>query len=182
MQTKEELRTYYKQIERSYKGSDFTKEDHASCQALLSSQIYQQAQWLFAFFPLPSEVDIKTVLIDAIQHKHLALPVCEADNTLTFYEVTDLQAIQEGSFGIKEPQRINAVIPSPSDLVLVPAVAYSLAKERLGRGKGFYDRFLSTYQIQHTLGICRLHQIQENIPTDRWDLTVSQLLCNGIFY
>jgi len=182
MQDKESLRAQLLFQEKTLRGTDFTGEDLLSCSALLSSALYKDASWIFGFFPLPSEVDIRVILHDAIAHKHLALPLCRPDGTMSFQEVLSLDHLHTGSLGITEPLEGSAVMPSNDTLILVPGVAFTHQRERLGRGKGYYDRFLHLYRESYTLGICRKHQLLKNIPTDQWDIEVNGLLCGGTFF
>ncbi|RFU95904.1 5-formyltetrahydrofolate cyclo-ligase [Sphaerochaeta halotolerans] len=182
MQSKESLRTQLITQEKVLRGTDFSREDLASCNALLSSTLYTDADWVFAYYPITSEVDIKAVLHDAIAHKHLALPVSEMDGTMTFREVTRLDQLHRGSLGITEPREGNTVVPTARTLILVPGVAFSMQKDRIGRGKGYYDRYLQKHREAFTLGICRSHQIIKKIPTDQWDIQVNALLCGGAFF
>nr|WP_319472597.1 5-formyltetrahydrofolate cyclo-ligase [uncultured Sphaerochaeta sp.] len=182
MQVKESLRAQLLSQEKTLRGTDFTEEDLLSCSALFSSNLYKDAAWIFGFFPLPSEVDIRAVLLDAIAHKHLALPLCRTDGTMSFQEVLSLDVLHTGSLGITEPIGGSTVIPSIDTLILVPGVAFTHKKERLGRGKGYYDRFLQAHREAFTLGICRKHQLLKNIPTDQWDIEINGLLCGGTFY
>lgn len=168
--------------ERSLRGSDFSREDQASCTSLLRVSYYQDASYLFAFFPLPSEVNIHLVLLDALQHKGLALPMLEADGHMSFREVASLEDLHTGNLGIKEPQGGPIVQPDSQSLILVPAMAFTKQRTRLGRGKGYYDRYLQRYPEARTLGLCRTHQIVEELPTDEWDSKVDILLAGGIFY
>lgn len=182
MQDKESVRAQLLSQERALRGTDFTEEDRLSCSALLSSALYKDSSWIFGFFPLPSEVDIRVVLLDAIAHKHLALPLCRPDGTMSFQEVLSLDHLHTGSLGITEPLEGSAVMPSNDTLILVPGLAFTHQKARLGRGKGYYDRFLHMYRESYTLGICRKHQLLKNIPTDQWDIGVNGLLCGGTFF
>jgi len=182
MQDKESFRAQLLSQERALRGTDFTEEDRLSCSALLASTLYKESSWIFGFFPLPSEVDIRVVLLDAIAHKHLALPLCRPDGTMSFQEVLSLDHLHTGSLGITEPHEGSVVMPSNDTLTLVPGLAFTHLKARLGRGKGYYDRFLHMYRESCTLGICRKHQLLKTIPTDQWDIEVNGLLCGGTFY
>ena len=182
MQDKESFRAQLLSQERALRGTDFTEEDRLSCSALLASTLYKESSWIFGFFPLPSEVDIRVVLLDAIAHKHLALPLCRPDGTMSFQEVLSLDHLHTGSLGITEPHEGSVVMPSNDTLTLVPGLAFTHQKARLGRGKGYYDRFLHMYRESCTLGICRKHQLLKSIPTDQWDIEVNGLLCGGTFY
>lgn len=182
MDAKQTLRTELKRQAKLHSFTDFTHEDSLSCEALLQSHVYKVADWIFAFMPLASEVNIKAVLNRTIADKHLALPVCNEDGSLTFYEVENLAALTEGRHGILEPKKKQVAVPSEKDIILVPALAYSRTGDRLGRGKGYYDRYLSTYPNVLSIGLCRSYQLLESIPTETWDYRVSKVLCAGVFY
>jgi 5-formyltetrahydrofolate cyclo-ligase len=61
-------------------------------------------------------------------------------------------------------------------------MAYTLQGDRLGRGKGYYDRYLREYPEARTMGICRSYQLQKKLPTESWDMRVREVLCNGFIY
>jgi 5-formyltetrahydrofolate cyclo-ligase len=72
--------------------------------------------------------------------------------------------------------------PDKDSLILVPAMAFSKLKQRLGRGLGFYDRFLNQYHSVTTIGICRRYQLFDDIAVEQFDKNVDKVLVNGIFY
>lgn len=89
-----------------------------------------------------------------------------------------LTGLTSGAFGIWEP------LPAPErfvsadafDLVLVPGLAFDLNGGRLGRGAGFYDRFLATLSPKARLvGVALDEQIVEQTPRDAFDLPVDAL-------
>ncbi len=66
------------------------------------------------------------------------------------------------------------IIPSKGDLVLVPGLAFTTRGERLGRGGGYYDRFLQTFPGT-AWGVCFACQIVESLPTEAHDLQVARV-------
>ncbi len=89
-----------------------------------------------------------------------------------------LTALTSGAFGIWEPVPIPSRLVSPDafDLILVPGLAFDLAGGRLGRGAGFYDRFLATLpQKTRLVGVALDEQIVEKTPRDAFDLPVDAL-------
>lgn len=178
METKRALRSAI----RAQGNRDFSNEDAKSCISLLSSSVYAKASRIFAFFPLGDEVDLTAVLKDALAHKVLALPVSDREGSLHFYQVISLELLHLGRFGIAEPQATEELFPTKDDLLLVPAVAYTVQGQRLGRGKGYYDRYLAKYSSCPTLGICRSHQLVQSLPVEAHDKQVDAVLCAGVFY
>lgn len=161
---------------------DYTKEDALANSALLHYLQEHRFPRIFAYLPLLDEVDIRPFLTEIQESTSIALPRCKADSTMDFIlmERTWEESTKSGSFGILEPIGNRIVQPTETDLILVPGMAFNPKGERLGRGKGFYDKYLSGYGPVHTLGICRSYQLMEEIPIESWDLCVDVLLCGGV--
>jgi 5-formyltetrahydrofolate cyclo-ligase len=88
--------------------------------------------------------------------------------------VTNLETdIFTGKFGVSEPVPECGAVPlNRFDLVLVPGMAFDLSGNRLGRGKGFYDRILSeTSGVK--CGVAYDFQLLETIPTEAHDARVN---------
>ncbi len=183
MQSKENLRSSLRQQAKQFPPYIFLMEDKASVDSLLKSDAYAQCTTLFAFSPLRSEVDISLALEDALRTKRLALPRCVGDH-LEFYYVVEgwKNAAGASSLGVLEPLGGDVAIPDSQSLILVPAMAYTPLGSRLGRGKGYYDRYLRQFASIPTMGICRSYQLVDHIPTDRWDMGVSEVVCDGTIY
>lgn len=92
-----------------------------------------------AYCAIGSEVDLRYLLFEQVQ---LCLPVC-TQNTMTFHLVDRNTQFKESSYGILEP--INAAIVDGNDIdvFLVPMVAFDENCNRMGHGKGYYDRYLA---------------------------------------
>jgi 5-formyltetrahydrofolate cyclo-ligase len=179
---KVQLRKKLKREQQAYADHDFTTDDQASCTALLLSQPYREAERIFAFHPLAGEVDIHPVLAQSIASQRLYLPIAEKDGTLSFYQVADLEVLVVGRFSIYEPLRGEQATPTQADLMLIPALAYSRDHSRLGRGGGYYDRYLAGNGSAWRIGLCRAHQLLDTLPNEMWDQKVDQVLCDGVFY
>lgn len=152
---------------------------------------------IFAFYPLEDELSIHSNLTTFLSLGiKLALPRI-IDSSLFFYTISSLHLAEKGSYGIFEPPATNPCIFSPEInkttvpiifplVVLVPAVAYSPNGQRLGRGKGFYDRFIAQLYEQykeqtdkiHLVGLCHESQIIQNLPTEDHDCKVHCLITN----
>lgn len=163
---------------------DFSEEDNASIEALLSCDEYKNATSVFAFVPLPSEVNITTFLEIAVKEKKLALPKCLDEGVMEFCLAERVwhQGLVKSSRNIVEPIRESIIEPDEHSLILVPALAFSKLKQRLGRGLGYYDRFLTRFPSVMTIGICRKYQFFDDIPVEKHDKHVNKVLVNGIFY
>jgi len=152
----------------------------AQARARLAAQpLWQTAQWVLFFAPMPEELDVWPLLAEALSAgKQVALPRFVAETRV--YEACSIQDLeldlQVGHFGIREPNRRCARLSSIRlDLILVPGVAFDLRGGRLGRGKGYYDRLLQELQGT-TCGVAFDQQVVEAIPLAPHDARLDCLL------
>lgn len=87
----------------------------------------------------------------------------------------DQSRLELGSFHIEEPTGEDVVSPDEIELVVVPAVAYDRRGNRLGRGKGFYDRLLATTRATK-VGVGYEFQIVESIPAEPHDVKMDMVV------
>jgi len=137
------------------------------------------AHTILFFAPLPDELDVWPVLeLSLALGANCALPFFDAETET--YGARRLQnlatEISVGKFGVREPAANCAEIPLDQfDLVLVPGMAFDLDGNRLGRGRGFYDRLLEKASgIKCGLGYD--FQLLEKIPAEAHDARVDFIL------
>jgi 5-formyltetrahydrofolate cyclo-ligase len=134
----------------------------------------QSAHTILFYAPLPDELDVWLLLEKLLASKICALPAFDAaTQTYSARRVKDLETdIAPGKFGVSEPLANCEEIPlNKFDLVFVPGVAFDLHGNRLGRGRGFYDRILkATGGIK--CGVAYDFQLLEEIPAEPHDATV----------
>ena len=101
-------------------------------------------------------------------------------NDMMFYKIDSVKEhLEKSKFGIEEPKANseNYIDVKSIDLVIVPGVCFDTEKNRVGFGKGFYDRFLRNHNIS-TIAICFDEQIlkHEKIPTSPFDVQVEKII------
>ena len=152
----------------------------AQARSLLERQtVWQQAQSILFFAPLPEELDIWPLVQAALAaEKTAALPRFTVEaNGYAAGEIKYLAGdLRPGRFGIREPgEHCRAIPPKRLDFVLAPGVAFDLRGRRLGRGKGFYDRLLAL--VRGTIcGVAFDEQIVGEIPVAPHDVGVNCIL------
>ena len=161
---------------------------------LLGSELYAASDVVFIFVSDPSEVETRGIIASALQDKkRIALPRCiDSGGTMEFYYLDaalPFEAQTEiGAYGITEPKTFLEKVDTErfprGALFLVPALAFSRDGRRLGKGKGFYDRYIAriVYASPVLAGICFSCQIISDVPSGGRDASVSHIVCeDGIF-
>lgn len=133
----------------------------------------------FASF-FPGEVDLSQFISDMIGRVNVYLPLSHSDGRMTFISVgSDWQeATVSGEFGIPEPDDTTGKSFNPEDAqnaaILVPGIAFDRDGNRLGRGKGFYDRFLAMNRNRKMakIGVGWELQLIESVPSAEHDVVM----------
>ena len=145
--------------------------------------LYRKAGAILCYVAIDGEVETRPIIRQALADgKRLAVPVTlPRSKRLIAAEIqnpeTDLS--QRGPFGIPQPaQSIRRRVPARElDLILVPGVAFDRRGRRLGRGGGYFDRFLSTIPPEiPSVGLAFRFQRVKNIPWESHDRPVSRVI------
>ena len=182
--TKQELRQKIK-IELSQNKQNFEKWSKSICQNIINSEFYQKAQIVYAYMALPDEVDLSVLIDDALcKNKTVFVPkVVPNSNKMIFFDYSKCQ-FENGSFGILEPKtediKEGKITGDQTVIFLVPGRVFGEDGERIGRGKGFYDIYLSNFlktQKKSVLvaGVCFPIQIGKQVPTTEHDIKMDQI-------
>lgn len=182
--TKQELRQKIK-IELSQNKQNFEKWSKSICQNIINSEFYQKAQIVYAYMALPDEVDLSVLIDDALcKNKTVYVPkVVPNSNKIIFFDYSKCQ-FENGSFGILEPKtediKEEKIAGNQTAIFLVPGRVFGEDGERIGRGKGFYDIYLSNFlktQKKSVLvaGVCFPIQIGKQVPTTEHDIKMDQI-------
>ena len=138
---------------------------------------YRAARTVMLYHPLWDEVDTRPLIQHALSGgKRVILPTVHGDDIVTV-EVTAATEWREGDFGILEP--VAPPYDGTIDLVVVPGVAFDSNGGRLGRGRGYYDRFLAKHPEATRIGICFDFQIVDSVPREPFDLTMHAVIAEG---
>ncbi|TVQ78748.1 MAG: 5-formyltetrahydrofolate cyclo-ligase [Phycisphaeraceae bacterium] len=141
------------------------------CATVLGTRAYREARTVMAFLPIPGEPDLSGVIERAFADgKRVCLPRAEWDaGTMEAILVAGPgYAVRTGRHGVIEPDGDERAVPGSIDLVLVPGLAFDRAGVRLGRGAGFYDRFLRDCAGLR-LGVAFGEQVAEAVPRQPHD-------------
>lgn len=136
----------------------------------------RDAHIVLAYYSLPDEVNTHQLIDELVaEGKTVLLPKVLDGETMELRRYTGLQDLSEGSFHIMEPVGEPFSDYSEIDLSLIPGMAFDAHGHRLGRGKGYYDRFLRAVSVR-TIGVCFDFQRVDVVPTDENDVAVDEVI------
>ena len=135
----------------------------------ISRLLEQKVGVVALYMAMPDEIGTNA-LIEMLSSKgwRIVVPaVCGGEMDFFDYNAASLH---EGQWGIFEPEVKNAICAEDIDIMIVPGRAFTKEGHRLGRGKGYYDRFLARQGFHaQTIGVCFKEQIVEELPSEPHD-------------
>lgn len=143
---------------------------------------YQRATTILAYAALPTELDLDPFIRAALtDSKSIALPRTEPSGTgMHPVLISNLDDdLETGRYRIRSPRSTcDRADPHDIDLVLVPGLGFDESMSRLGRGAGFYDRWIHAHPREDTrlVGVSYDEQLVDRIPTDAHDRAMDLLV------
>jgi 5-formyltetrahydrofolate cyclo-ligase len=186
---KTELRQQIRQTKRQFSPQQL-KELSLPIIARLRPRLAQAAT-VYAYYSLPDEVCTHTLVDDlAAEGKTVLLPKVTGPHTMEWHRYTSRANLVAGAYGIAEPDSsladriqvssncqlsiLNSQFKAP--IILVPGIAFDPQGHRLGRGKGYYDRFLAAHPDIYKIGVCFDFQKVPEVPVDEFDIPVDEVV------
>lgn len=143
----------------------------------LKFSIVKEKFCIGGFAPLKSEANWQLCLTSFSES--FAFPgINNKDGQMSFFRASFSELIETCDFGVPvmvPPDSSSIVIP---DILLIPGLAFSVKGERLGRGKGFYDKYLAQFEGVK-VGICFEEQICSKIPVEEHDQNLDYIITNS---
>ena len=153
-------------------------EERSAQSALILSQlekmtVFQEAKTVLLYYPKNNEVDVLPLFKRYKRDKVLLLPVTHRRGmTANPYEGND--KMHRGKVGIPEPT--TPPYEGEIDLIIVPAVAFDKQGNRLGRGGGYYDRFLKKQSHATFIGVGYDFQLVDEVPVRKHDQKMHRII------
>lgn len=176
MNDKNKLRQIIKEKKKLLTEEERKIQSADVCRRLLDLPQIKEAKYILAYYPLPDELDIRDFIMNIDKSKTILLPIVNnEDLELGIYK--GKSHLSKGSYNILEPIDNKLFTDySKIDIVIVPGIAFSREGFRLGRGKGYYDRFLQKVMNAYKIGVGYDFQILEEIPIEPHDVKLDLIL------
>lgn len=172
---KRQLRKKMKEIKTCISLSERISRSSLIWSQIENKEIFNSAKTIMVYWSINDEVYTHDFILKWFKKKQIILPCIKDDNLelKVFSGIDDMECAN--CFGIQEPINENFTDISSIELIIIPGVAFDKQNSRLGRGKGYYDRFLRNTNA-YKIGVCFNFQILENIPIDEFDVKMDEVI------
>ena len=166
-QDKKRVRELLAQKRRLYSKEDVAEQSSKVVAAVEQMPSFQSAKTVLIYYPTHNEVDLLSLIKRYKKEKTFLFPVVHR-KTMTACPYEGNAKMHRGKFNIPEPT--TEPYQGDIDLILVPGVGFDKSGNRLGRGGGYYDKFITRLGRKTLLvGVGYDFQLVEEIPANSWD-------------
>lgn len=176
---KNELRKYIREQKRHFTQPQLDEMSLRIMSSILLHPRVLEADTILMYHSLPDEVNTHSALDQLLaMGKKVLLPKVISDTEMTIHEYTGPDSLQPSEpYGILEPTTPElSILNLQLSIVIVPGMAFDRQGHRLGRGKGYYDRFLSRVPNIYKIGVCFPFQMLESIPSESTDVVMDEVI------
>ncbi len=151
---------------------------------LLACDAYLAGKRIMGYLAFDSEMTIDAFLAAALAAgKEVYVPAIESKGQMRAARLSSLKELGKDRYGIRcVPSPRDFCPPAALDLIVVPGLAFTPQGGRLGRGAGYYDRFLAQAEGAYKLGLCHSAFLEESLPLAEHDVTMDGVLTEKGLY
>lgn len=180
---KEAVRSFVLNLRINSRREDLGLKSRSIFRNLSALECYTNAVRVALYFPVRNEVDTSEIFSDiTASGKEAYFPVAREGN-IVFRRVSDLSELSPGAYGIPEPPASAPVADVRElDLIFIPGVAFDVSGNRIGYGKGYYDRALSSVPLGKRIALAYGFQLLKSVPRGEHDLGCGMVITeSGVF-
>lgn len=170
---KEEQRKKFKKIRQNIENKD--EKSLAISNKVFLLKRFKESKSIGIYSSLPEEVSTKYIINYCLKNnKKIAFPKVE-DDEIRFYYIENIDGLNNiGSFGILEPE--GNKLAEDIELMIVPGICFDKQNNRIGFGKGYYDKYFQRNNNIFKIGICFKEQLTEALKTDDNDIKMDIII------
>ena len=172
--TKAELRKQIRLLKQQYTAEELKKMSQHAIQCMEAHPSFISAQTVLLYHALSDEVDTTYLIQQYADKKTILLPTV-VGNELELHIFDAESETKTGVFGIIESEGQLFTDYSQIDLAIIPGMAFDKEGNRLGRGKGYYDRLLPQLHCPK-IGLCFSFQYFDSIPYEKHDKSMDEII------
>lgn len=170
------LRDKYREAREFLSIEDKLIYDHAINECFINTIAYKNAEQILLYASLEKEINTSEIFKKSIEDGRKCLfPKCTKLYEMDFYYVSELNQLKKGIYNITEPISDELYVSRHFDVCVIPAFTYDASGYRLGYGKGYYDRFLSSFN-GIKVGFCYNSFLEKALPRGKFDIKIDILI------
>ncbi len=174
------LRKKYLEIRKNITDKDIKSNEIFN--RLIQLEEFNNANVIAFYYPLRSEVNTLRMIKYSLENNKTVLLPKVIGEYMVFYKINSFNNLKKSNFGIMEPEGGIIFDKNSIDLIVLPGVCFDRNLNRIGFGKGYYDRYLEGY-IGQTIGLCFEEQIsEEEIQTSENDIKLKYIITEKNIY
>ena len=173
---KRELRALMKQKLRRLSPVDRVEKSKAIIERIKLQPAFRDAKVVMFFYPIQNEPDLRSLFEEFKDRKTIILPVVHRKE-IEMRIYTDKAHMRAGHFGVPEPT--GEIFVGNPDLIIVPGIAFDKDLNRLGRGGGYYDRFLKRFDKTTKFAVAYDFQLVKKVPARSHDVKVDRIITDS---
>lgn len=182
---KKELRLKYKQMRNQLSAEEIDIKSQAIANQLLTLDIWQYENY-HIFLPIETQKEVNTeYILHILQGKDKNIIISKSnfeDYSMENYLLTDNTRLKINQWGIPEPENGILIDPKTIDVVFTPLLAYDQLGNRIGYGKGFYDRLLTIVEPKKIIGLSFFKPEKTNFNINKNDIKLTNCVLHDKTY
>ena len=181
MESKKDIRKKVLNARNQISEKEWEENSHKICQKVVSHPFFLQADTVYCYLNYLKEVGTQEIVeISWNLGKNVAVPKVEGEE-MHFYYIDSYSDVASGYRNILEPTT-NRLADGDFGLVIMPGVAFDRMRNRIGFGKGFYDRYMAKNSHLTSIAIAHEMQLVDNIVNDKFDYCPDILITEENIY
>ena len=174
MLEKRKIRDKIKKLRSNLTKEQVAEESKLIYNQIIDNKIFERAEVVMSYMSFQNEIDTEKINDYIIScGKKLLLPKMIDREVIKPIEYTGEFEI-DNSFGIKEP--VGEIYNGDIDLIIVPGVVFDIEGNRIGYGRGYYDRFLKLYPRARKISLAYEFQIIDNLEVEEHDEKIDEIV------
>ena len=170
------VRKQMRDLKRAVPAEEKLRRSEVIMRRVEQSPLFAQAKVVLLYWSMADEVQTHAFVNRWYKDKTLLLPCVDGDE-LRLRRYTGPECMTAGEqFGIGEPTGPEFSDTDSIDIIIVPGVAFDRQGNRLGRGRGFYDRLLKTTPNAIKIGVAFDFQVVDQVPTEPLDVPMNLII------
>lgn len=180
---KKSLRRQMKKQREAMEREELFSKSEQIFEQLITVPEYKRSDKIYTYVSMNNEVDTIMLIDYSLSiDKRVFVPKV-IGNHMEFYEISDISELSSGYFGIYEPD-INGKEPdySRTGFMCMPGLAFDLSFNRLGYGRGFYDRYLAQENRLYKAALAYSCQLVPAVFAEPTDVKTDMIITESNIY